>query len=268
MFSVIIPLYNKELSVKNTILSVLDQTYQDFEIIVVNDGSTDKSAEIVADIKDSRIIVYNKVNGGVSSARNFGINKAKYGWVAFLDGDDLWKPNHLQIVNEMINQFPHERLFATSFDYSNNRVVKRIKRKRFSIINEEDYFEQSIVESLIWTSVFIAHKDCFFEDLFLPQLALGEDLELFSRLLKKYRLVKANDITAIYRVDAENRSSSHNKYRMNKSFLSVLNFSKMRSIYEKKYFKKLIIQKLKYFILQKDLKNVIYIIKRYNINLI
>jgi len=91
MFSVVIPLYNKERSVKNTIESVLNQTFQDFEVIVVNDGSTDNSLEVVKSFNDERIRIINQKNSGVSSARNRGIKEAKYEWIAFLDADDLWE---------------------------------------------------------------------------------------------------------------------------------------------------------------------------------
>ena len=80
MFSVVIPLYNKELSIKNTIQSVLNQTFQDFEIVVVNDGSTDNSLHVLKEIDDTRIRIINKTNGGVSSARNRGIKEAKFRW--------------------------------------------------------------------------------------------------------------------------------------------------------------------------------------------
>ena len=93
MFSVVIPLYNKELSIINTIQSVLDQTFQNFEIVVVNDGSTDRSVEMVEQFNDPRIRIINKSNGGVSSARNRGIQEAKYELVAFLDADDFWEQN-------------------------------------------------------------------------------------------------------------------------------------------------------------------------------
>ena len=78
MISVVIPLYNKEKSITDTIRSVLDQTYKDFELIIVNDGSTDNSLNFVSLINDSRIVIIDKTNGGVSSARNKGIMSAKY----------------------------------------------------------------------------------------------------------------------------------------------------------------------------------------------
>lgn len=266
MFSIIIPLYNKELSIKNTIESVLKQTIQDYEIIIINDGSTDHSLEIVQKIDDSRIKIINKKNEGVSATRNRGIEEASYKWIAFLDGDDIWRSNHLQVGLEMIKLYPEEKLFATSFDYSDERDVKRSERKRFSIIS--DYFDESLKEHLIWTSIFISHISCFKINKFNTNLVLGEDLELFSRMIKINNLVKSTDITAIYRIDAENRSSDYAKYKMDKSFLSVLTFNKMNTTAEKKYFRELIIGKLKHFIVRKDFKNAWFLVKRYNFNLL
>src|SRR4051812_32162135 len=95
-FSVIIPLYNKANYIENTIKSVLNQTFTDFEIIVVNDESTDESETIVLGFNDKRIQLFNQKNQGVSVARNHGIEKAKGKLVAFLDADDYWFHNHLE----------------------------------------------------------------------------------------------------------------------------------------------------------------------------
>ena len=91
MISVVIPLYNKEKQIKRTIQSVLTQTFQDFEIVIVNDGSTDNSTIEVEKIKDSRIRLIHQENAGVSAARNKGIEEAKYELIALLDADDEWK---------------------------------------------------------------------------------------------------------------------------------------------------------------------------------
>ncbi|HOA81558.1 MAG TPA: glycosyltransferase family 2 protein, partial [Defluviitaleaceae bacterium] len=120
MFSVVIPLYNKELSIGNTIQSVLDQTYQEFEIVVVNDGSTDNSLQIVEQINDPRIRIINKPNGGVSSARNRGIKEAKSEWIALLDGDDLWTPNYLIEMKNLINDFHNNKFFGCNFSTIEN----------------------------------------------------------------------------------------------------------------------------------------------------
>lgn len=267
MFSVVIPLYNKELSIRDTINSVLKQNFQDFEIIIINDGSTDNSVHEILKINNPKVKVFHKENGGVSSARNLGVLKASNDWIAFLDGDDLWYENHLETIHKMINEFPNSKLFATSFVNSNNVEYKyKINNcQRFSEI--KDYFKESLNKHLIWTSVFVSHKSCLEENFFKENLSIGEDLELFGRLVKKNNLVKASDITAVYRLDAENRSNV-GRYRMNVSFLSHLNFQKMYFPYEKKYYRKLIIQKIKFFIVNRDWQTVYFLLKKYNVNLI
>lgn len=90
MFSIIIPLYNKEKFIKRALDSILNQSFQEFEIIVVNDGSKDNSEEKVKEVSDPRIKIINQVNAGVSAARNRGAEEAQYKYLAFLDADDIW----------------------------------------------------------------------------------------------------------------------------------------------------------------------------------
>ena len=94
-FSVVIPLYNKENYIKQTLESVLCQTFQDFEIVVVDDGSTDDGVEVVKSLSDDRIILYQQPNKGASSARNYGVQVSSSPWVALLDADDIWYKDHL-----------------------------------------------------------------------------------------------------------------------------------------------------------------------------
>ena len=95
-FSVVIPLYNKANYIENTLKSVLDQTFTDYEIIVINDGSTDESEAVVRQFNDKRIQIFHQKNQGVSVTRNLGIEKSTGKLIAFLDADDYWLPNHLQ----------------------------------------------------------------------------------------------------------------------------------------------------------------------------
>src|SRR5574344_2444204 len=95
-FSVVIPLYNKATSITSTIQSVLAQSYAYFEIVIIDDGSTDNSVQNVKLIDDRRIRLISKQNGGVSSARNVGIQNAKYDDIAFLDADDYLEPTYLE----------------------------------------------------------------------------------------------------------------------------------------------------------------------------
>ncbi|MFA6873908.1 MAG: glycosyltransferase family A protein, partial [Bacteroidaceae bacterium] len=115
MISVIIPLYNKERYIKRAICSVLNQSFGNFEIVVINDGSTDNSASIVESIDDTRIKLINQKNTGVSAARNKGIAESKYDFIAFLDADDEWKENHLAIIASLIEKYPLCGVFATSY---------------------------------------------------------------------------------------------------------------------------------------------------------
>ena len=97
MFSVIIPAYNAEAFIRNSICSVLAQTVEDFEIVVVDDGSIDHTAAKIKSIDDFRIRYIYQENAGVSAARNTGIQNARGEYICFLDADDLWKQNHLEV---------------------------------------------------------------------------------------------------------------------------------------------------------------------------
>ena len=102
MFSVIIPLYNKSHTIVRTLSTVLDQTYKEFEIIIVNDGSTDNGVQIIKDYTtDKRIRIIEQNNQGVSVARNIGVQHAKYELIAFIDGDDEWLSEYLSKMEEM-----------------------------------------------------------------------------------------------------------------------------------------------------------------------
>jgi glycosyltransferase involved in cell wall biosynthesis len=115
MFSVIIPLYNKEHTIEGTLCTVLNQTYKEFEIVIVNDGSTDNGVQIIKDYTtDSRIRIIEQNNQGVSVARNTGVHNAKYDYIAFLDGDDEWLPEYLSKMNEAIELFRGSEMFCSA----------------------------------------------------------------------------------------------------------------------------------------------------------
>lgn len=241
-FSVVIPLYNKELSIRNTILSVLNQSYQNFEIVIINDGSTDNSVEAVKTIKDERIRLIHQNNQGVSSARNKGIQEAKYDWIAFLDGDDLWEKNHLEEITKMMNIYPDDKVFVTSFEYSDNRTLFKHKRNN-SIYRVENYFKEAVDEILVWTSIVVLHIDCIKKvGLFKEFLSYGEDLELWSRISKNYSFIKSSNVTAMYKVDAENRSSLTKN--MEKTYVYYCKYNESRDFFERNYYNKMILLRL------------------------
>ena len=105
MISVVIPLYNKEKQIAETLQSVLLQSFRNFEIVIVNDGSTDGSVAAAEAVQDARIRIIQQENAGVSAARNRGIAAAKYELIAFLDADDRWKPEYLRLVFLAVRRF-------------------------------------------------------------------------------------------------------------------------------------------------------------------
>lgn len=253
MFSVVIPLYNKELSVKNTVQSVLNQTIQDFEIIIIDDGSTDDSAKQVKEISDSRIKLIQQKNQGVSAARNRGIEEAKYEWIAFLDSDDIWKPNHLEEIFKMIQMFPDKSVYTTSFEYSDKRkFFKKPRKNLVSIV--ENYFKEAIDESLMWTGTVVVNNKCLNEvGRFNPILTNGEDLDLWARLANKYQIVKSRNITAIYRIEAENRTSLTRKVK--NTHVYHFDLESTRSEDERDYYKYLILNRMYSYSRTGDLSN-------------
>jgi glycosyltransferase involved in cell wall biosynthesis len=102
MFSVVIPLYNKEKIITRTIESVIHQTKQNFEIIVIDDGSTDGSARRVRELQCDRIHLIQQPNGGIGPARNRGVQESRYEYIVFLDADDAFLPDHLEEIQKIM----------------------------------------------------------------------------------------------------------------------------------------------------------------------
>lgn len=190
IISIIIPLFNKELFIKQTLLSVLNQTFSEFEIIIINDGSTDKSVTIINDIDDERITLYTTKNKGVSHARNYGISKANTDLIALLDADDLWEPNHLENLHTLYTNFPHCGLYATNYhkQFFNGKKIKThfngVSKHHFGII--EDYFSASTIDSIAWSSAVMIPKKIFHElGGFDEEMRSGQDTDLWIRIALK-----------------------------------------------------------------------------------
>ena len=211
-FSIIIPLYNKEKFIENTIQSVLGQSFEDFELIVVNDGSTDKSLELVNKLKDKRIKTYSISNAGVSKARNFGIQKATSKLIVFLDADDLWKNNHLQELYKLRKTHPHCGLYAMGytkkFDNADPIHAHYFGLEKHSGV-VDDFFLSSIVDCIAWTSALMVPK-IVFQKLggFNDGLKTSEDTEMWIRIALNYPVAFCWKMTAckVQRSD-ENRLS-------------------------------------------------------------
>jgi len=133
-FSAVVTLYNKTEFIDRAINSILNQSYQSFEIIIVNDGSTDGSDKKVELLDDPRIKIIHQENSGPSSARNRGVHEARSEYIAFLDADDEWKSNHLDIFRSLIEDFPESGMYGQSYEYIlNDKHITPSSLKKYPI---------------------------------------------------------------------------------------------------------------------------------------
>lgn len=212
-FSVVIPLYNKEKHISRAIISVLTQTHNGLELIVIDDGSTDNSLLEVGKFKDNRIKVISQKNSGVSVARNRGIEEANFEYIGFLDADDSWSPNFLEVINELIETYPEAGAYSTAYAFADSSSKMTVP-KIFSNFEEEwqgiieDYFKYSISNSLISASSVVIPKKIFDHiGMFPAGINRGEDLDMWCRVALNYNVVFSNKVCAIYYKNTENRAS-------------------------------------------------------------
>jgi glycosyltransferase involved in cell wall biosynthesis len=180
MFSVVIPLFNKEQYISRAISSVLNQTRQPLEIIVVDDGSTDGSASLVNENPKDRVKLIRKQNQGVSIARNIGVQMAKGEYIAFLDGDDYWHPQYLETLAVAINAYPQHTIIATAFATDPNDLGRKDGTWE-EILNP---FRLISKRAIMRTSSVVMKRNFFnTEDGFNPALSRGEDTDVWYRAI-------------------------------------------------------------------------------------
>lgn len=196
MISVLIPLYNKEKQIEQTIHSILKQSFQNYEIIIIDDGSTDHSIEEVKKITDSRIRLIHQSNAGVSAARNRGIKEARGEYIAFLDADDEWKPDYLKTQYELVQKYPECNVFACNYEFKDvQEKVKPTIIRKLPFKGEDgilsNYFEvASCSHPPLWTSAVIVKKSAIQSIGGFPiGIKSGEDLLTWARLACRYSIV-------------------------------------------------------------------------------
>ena len=222
-FSIIIPLYNKAPYIERAVKSVLSQDYPHFEIIIVNDGSSDGGEKIVTTIVDERLKLVSQKNAGVSAARNTGAKEAQYEYLAFLDGDDTWEPNFLSELVKLIDNFPNAGIYGTSnsFIYPNGKKVAEDFRYLFNGKEQgllEDYFGlfAQIQKSPFSNSNLCIQKKIYQEfGGYKVGVKLTEDSDLWCRIALKYDVAFSVNPLANYFVALE--GSTHTIFE-NKDF--------------------------------------------------
>lgn len=222
-FSIIIPVYNKANFIENTLKSVFQQSFTDYEILLINDGSTDDSESKIVTFNDSRIHYYSKKNEGVSETRNLGIEKAKSEFIVFLDADDYWYPNFLEEMFLLIKRYPEQSVFSAAIEIENKKTVipslYSIEKVSDNVI--VNYFEASYKEGVLFTSCAVFHKSVFEKvGKFDPLIKSGQDTDLWIRIGIIYPVVFSFKILTRYIYDPNSLSKK-------KSFMNnKMNFSK------------------------------------------
>lgn len=210
MISVVIPLYNKEKSIAQTLECVLNQTYKDFEIVVVDDGSKDNGAAIVEQFADSRIHLVRQANRGVSAARNRGIEEAQGEYVAFLDADDVWQADHLENLVNLIRQYSQCRAWASKYinhinDEEYNIILNKMPFKGENGVLT-NYFEIcSCSHPPVWSSAVCVTKSLLKGIGGFPiGVTSGEDLLTWARIAIKTDWAYSMKATAVYMMPITN----------------------------------------------------------------
>lgn len=236
-FSVIIPLYNKENFIENTIQSVLDQTFQDFEIIVINDGSIDKSEEKLLQFKDPRIRYYSKKNEGVSTTRNLGITFANANFIAFLDADDYWYPDFLKVMFDYCTRFINQKVFTTAIEVetSENTFLAQYSINKTSDFESVNYFKASKKESAILTSATVFNKEVFDKvGVFDPNIKSGQDTDLWIRIGLVFPVLFIWQVLVRYTYDENSLSKKPDLLESKMDFSKFIELEKTNS--DLKYF--------------------------------
>lgn len=218
-FSVVIPLYNKSAYIQKAIGSVLQQTFGEFELIVVNDGSTDDGLDRLKTLSDKRIRVINQPNAGVATARNNGVRAAAYDYVAFLDADDWWDEHFLEAMQRLIAQYPDAGLYGCNYYYLKNgkcRVEDKGLEDGFKA-GYIDYFKvyaRSFCVPFNSSFVIVAKHAFQAAGGFKVKLKFGEDFDLWARIALKYKVAYLNQPLAYSNqdVDCESRALGAGKF--------------------------------------------------------
>lgn len=219
MISVVVPLYNKSHNIKKTLNSILSQSFQKIEIIVVNDGSTDGSADVVREIEDERIKLICKENGGVCSARNRGIQEAKYDYIALLDADDGWDKDYLAEQVRLIHDFPEAAMWGINFaELYDGKLIRELPTglpKGFRGI-VEGYFDKTLqngrVSDLFCSSSVVIRKSVFeTAGMFDERIKYSEDIDMWYRIIVEFPVAFYDRYMCFYYYDADNRAMNRTR---------------------------------------------------------
>lgn len=210
MISIVIPLYNKEKVIKKTLDTVLAQSFSDYEIIIVDDGSTDKSVSVVEEWMQYnkyiplKIRMIHQENSGVSVARNTGIKYSIGDYVAFLDADDEWHEDFLRDINDLICKYSNCDVFASAYAYKQNGEIINIDFSRLGIVGDtgivKEYFRKAAkMQPPLWTSAIVVSKKALLRVEGFPiGVTIGQDLLTWAKLASLYNIAYTKKVRSFY----------------------------------------------------------------------
>lgn len=203
-FSVIVPLYNKAPYVEKALKSILAQTFTDYELVVVNDGSLDNSLDVARKtLEGSNATIIDQKNSGVSTARNNGVAASRGDYICFLDADDWWEPTFLEKMNVFVDEYPEAKLFATNYNYIKNGKAHVKLDVPTGYFNYCKVYSENL-SMPVWTGAVCMPRSVFDEfGGFKPYLKLGEDFDLWIRIALKYKVAFLNERLSYYYQDVE-----------------------------------------------------------------
>ena len=220
LISVVIPVYNGELTIRDTVESVLNQTFSDFELIIINDGSSDSTLDILGGFQDLRLKIFSYPNAGLSASRNRGISHACAEMISFIDADDLWTPNKLESQLNSLREHPEAAVAYSWTDFIDERgtllgygIHRTVNGSVFPRLLEF-FFIGSGSNALLRKSVFSEVGE------FDETLTSAEDLDMFLRLAARYQFSAVPQPQILYRIT--DNSMSRNVLRQERETLKVL----------------------------------------------
>jgi glycosyltransferase involved in cell wall biosynthesis len=232
MFSIVIPLYNKAAYIEKAVLSVLNQSCKEFQLIVVDDGSQDNGLGIVNMLIATHTSpsggwrVITQENQGVSIARNNGVKVAKYDYIAFLDADDWWEPTFLEEMKNLIGEFPDAGIYGCSYFKVKNGMTTQVgigveSGFERGLINYFKVYARTMAMPLTSITVVIPKRIFEYEKGFKANLKFGEDFNLWVHIAAKYSVVLLNKPLAYYNQDVviQNRAAGGQLYEPTEHFI-------------------------------------------------
>ncbi|MCM1251276.1 MAG: glycosyltransferase [Clostridium sp.] len=210
--SIIIPTYNRADCIEKSVRSVLEQTYREFELIIVDDGSTDNTQDVINSIEDERMrYIKMPENHGASAARNEGIRQAAYEYIAFQDSDDWWKPDKLEKQMQALMDNPQAGMVYCAYECNRfDGDITIVPDEQIPLHDKQgDIYEKLLCRNTIGAPTVLARRECFSKvGLFCENLSCLEDWELFMRIAKEYSILFIEEPLVIVHLNTEGVSSN------------------------------------------------------------